>query len=57
MSFAVKSFLGKVKSEEWTGKPFAAFDTENPETLRKRKLSIKNGAQPKRFQKSLEKNR
>ena len=33
MSFAVKFFLGKVKSEEWTGKPFAAFDTENPENI------------------------
>ena len=28
MSFTVKSFLGKVKSEEWMKKTFAAFDTE-----------------------------
>ncbi len=35
MSFAVKFFLGKVKSEEWLGKPFAAFDTENPENIEK----------------------
>jgi len=39
MSFAVKLFLGKVKSEEWTGKPFAAFDTENPENMEKNEWS------------------
>ena len=33
MSFAIKFFLGKVKSEEWINKPFAAFDTENPENI------------------------
>ena len=33
MSFAIKGFLGKVKSEEWMNKPFAAFDTENPENI------------------------
>src|SRR5512137_2472724 len=33
MSFSVKSFLGKVESEEWANKPFAAFDTENPENI------------------------
>jgi menaquinone-dependent protoporphyrinogen IX oxidase len=33
MSFAVRGFLGKVKSEEWVNKPFAAFDTENPENV------------------------
>jgi menaquinone-dependent protoporphyrinogen IX oxidase len=33
MSFAVRSFLGKVKTEEWVNKPFAAFDTENPENI------------------------
>jgi menaquinone-dependent protoporphyrinogen IX oxidase len=35
MSFAMKGFLGKVKSEEWMNKPFAAFDTENPENIEK----------------------
>jgi menaquinone-dependent protoporphyrinogen IX oxidase len=35
MSFAMKSFLGKVKSEEWVSKPFATFDTENPENVEK----------------------
>jgi menaquinone-dependent protoporphyrinogen IX oxidase len=35
MSFAMKFFLGKVKSEEWMNKPFVAFDTENPENIEK----------------------
>jgi len=35
MSFAMKFFLGKVKNEEWTNKPFIAFDTENPENVEK----------------------
>ena len=35
MSFAIRRFLGKVKSEEWVNKPFAAFDTENPENVEK----------------------
>ena len=33
MSFAIRFFLGKVKSEKWINKSFAAFDTENPENL------------------------
>ncbi len=41
MSFAVKSFLGKVKSEEWMNKPFAAFDTENPENIEQSKAENK----------------
>jgi menaquinone-dependent protoporphyrinogen IX oxidase len=35
MSFAIRGFLGKVKSEEWMTKPFTAFDTENPENIEK----------------------
>ena len=35
MSFAIRGFLGKVKKEEWMSKPFAAFDTENPENIEK----------------------
>jgi len=35
MSFAVKGFLGKVKSEEWMNRPFAAFDTELPKNIEK----------------------
>jgi len=33
MSFTVKGFLGKVKNKEWMNRPFAAFDTENPENI------------------------
>jgi len=39
MSFAMRGFLGKVKSEEWMNKPFAAFDTENPENVEKKQGS------------------
>jgi len=39
MSFTVKGFLGKVKSKEWTNKPFAAFDTENPENIERQEGS------------------
>ena len=39
MSFTVKGFLGKVKSEEWRNKPFAAFDTENPENIERKEGS------------------
>ena len=35
MSFTIRFFLGKVKNEEWVNKPFAAFDTENPENIEK----------------------
>ncbi len=41
MSFAVKFFLGKVKSEEWMNKPFAAFDTENPENIEQSRIQNK----------------
>jgi menaquinone-dependent protoporphyrinogen IX oxidase len=33
MSFAMKSFLGKVKTEEWMNKAFISFDTENPKNI------------------------
>jgi menaquinone-dependent protoporphyrinogen IX oxidase len=39
MSFAIRGFLGKVKSEEWVNKPFAAFDTENPENMETKEYS------------------
>lgn len=41
MSFAVRFFLGKVKSEDWMNKPFVAFDTENPENIEKARLENK----------------
>ena len=42
MSFTMKSFLGKVKTEEWINKPFATFDTENPENVEKSQAENKN---------------
>ena len=39
MSFAIKFFFGKVKDKEWMNKPFAAFDTENPENMEKKEWS------------------
>jgi len=39
MSFAIRFFLGKVKSEEWMNKPFTAFDTENPENMERKEYS------------------
>jgi menaquinone-dependent protoporphyrinogen IX oxidase len=41
MSFAVRGFLGKVKSEQWTNKRFAAFDTENPENNERARVEKK----------------
>jgi len=41
MSFAIKFFLGRVKSEEWMNKPFAAFDTENPENIERAHIENK----------------
>jgi|SRR5271157_4664670 len=40
MGFAIRGFLGRVKSEDWVNKPFAAFDTENPENMEKREYSV-----------------
>ena len=41
MSFTIKFFLGKIKSEDWMNKPFAAFDTENPENVEQARLQNK----------------
>lgn len=41
MSFTIRSFLGKLKSEEWMNKPFAAFDTENPENVEHARIEKK----------------
>ena len=41
MSFAIRGFLGKVKTEEWMNKPFAAFDTENPENVERSRIEKK----------------
>jgi multimeric flavodoxin WrbA len=39
MSFAIKGFLRKVKSEDWANKSFATFDTENSENIEKKQGS------------------
>jgi len=41
MSFTIKFFLGKVKSEEWANKSFASFDTENPENVEQARIQKK----------------
>jgi menaquinone-dependent protoporphyrinogen IX oxidase len=41
MSFTIRGFLGKVKKEEWMNKPFAAFDTENPENIERARVGKK----------------
>ena len=41
MSLAIRFFLGKVKSEEWMNKPFATFDTENPENIERARIEKK----------------
>jgi flavodoxin I len=41
MSLANRFFLGKIKSQEWMNKPFAAFDTENPENIEQARLKNK----------------
>jgi menaquinone-dependent protoporphyrinogen IX oxidase len=41
MSFGIKFFLGKLKNEEWMNKPFATFDTENPENTEHARLENK----------------
>lgn len=41
MSLAIKRFLGKVKSQQWMNKPFAAFDTENPENIERSRIENK----------------
>ncbi len=41
MSLTIRFFLGKVKSEEWANKPFAAFDTENPENIERARIEKK----------------
>lgn len=41
MTFATKFFLGRLKKDEWVNKPFAAFDTENPENEQQAKAQNK----------------
>jgi len=53
MSFTVKRFLGKVKSEEWANKPFAAFDTENPENIEQARIQNKEWSAAEKIAKRL----
>jgi menaquinone-dependent protoporphyrinogen IX oxidase len=53
MSFAIRGFLGKVKSEEWMNKPFAAFDTENPENIERARLENKEWSAAEKIAKKL----
>ena len=53
MSFAMRGFLGKVKSEEWMNKPFAAFDTENPENVEKKQGSASEKIAAKLLEKKM----
>ena len=39
MSLAIRRFLGTLTTEGWEKKPFAAFDTENPENIEKKQGS------------------
>jgi flavodoxin len=53
MSFTVKGFLGKVKSKEWANKPFAAFDTENPENIERQEGSAADKIAEKLIEKQM----
>jgi len=39
MSWTIKRFIGRLKSEEWANKPFIAFDTELAEVIEKKGAS------------------
>jgi menaquinone-dependent protoporphyrinogen IX oxidase len=39
MTLTMRNFLGKVKTKEWANRPFAAFDTEGPENIEKKRGS------------------
>ena len=54
MSLALRFFLGKVKSEEWVNKPFAAFDTENPENIEQARLQNKEWSAAEKIAEKLE---
>jgi menaquinone-dependent protoporphyrinogen IX oxidase len=53
MSFAIRFFLGKVKSEEWMNKPFTAFDTENPENIERTRIENKEWSAGEKISKKL----
>ena len=53
MSFTIKGFLGKVNSKEWINKPFAAFDTENPENIERARIENKEWSAAEKISKKL----
>jgi hypothetical protein len=57
MSFTVKSFLGKIKSEEWMNKPFVAFDTENPENIEQARAQNKEWSGAEKIAEKLKRRR
>ena len=57
MSFTFKRFLGKVKGEEWVNKPFAAFDTENPENIEKSQAEGKEWSAAEKIAEKLKENK
>ena len=54
MSFAMKGFLSKINGKEWKNKPFAAFDTENPENIEKKESSAAEKIAEKLKEKQME---
>jgi menaquinone-dependent protoporphyrinogen IX oxidase len=54
MSFAMKRFLGKVKSNDWESKPFVAFDTELPSNIEDSKAKDKDWSAAEKIAKKLE---
>ncbi len=57
MSFATKFFLSRVKAEEWMNKPFAAFDTENPENIDRSRLENKEWSAAEKISEKLREKR
>jgi flavodoxin len=54
MSLAIRFFLGKVKGKEWMNKPFAAFDTENPENIERAQAENKEWSAAEKISEKLE---
>ena len=54
MSFSMKRFLGKIKSNIWASKPFLAFDTELPENIEDSKNKDKNWSAAEKIATKLE---
>ena len=57
MSLAMKLFLRKMKNEEWANKPFAVFDTENPENVERARLENKEWSAAEKIAEKLKEKR